>query len=398
MRWKTIQVALLIGIAALATEVIAAAQITDGAHVADASASKINMILDRWQVVEANKGGDVALWRDTMSIQLKQVMPATLDRLLALSTGSNPAAIGEFYQTFINTLGTDIALRLQAQNAPAKQVAQAATTHPSGNANAQNSAADKISPQALGSVGSDQTFTPITPCRVVDTRNLGGSIGAFATRNFFFYTSSASTNWAALQGGVNGAAGTVCPGTVMTGFVPSAAVATITVTGQGGNGNLIVWQGTSPVASASTMSYFASGDIAVLAVIRGGGRTGTGPGGAVQDFGVFVNAFTPTNVVVDIVGYYTQPASTALECTQVYSGDVVIPNNSATSANAACPTGYTLTGGGFYISEGSLGVVNDWLWTSFPSSSNIWTTNYSNQTGSNRNGGSYAVCCRVPGR
>ena len=309
MRWKTMQVALLIGIAALATEVIAAPQ------AMDAHASKINAILDRWQAVEANKGGDVALWRDMMNIQLKQVSPSTLDRLLALNTGPNANTMGEFYQSFIYTLGADIALRLQAQKAPAKAVTQSVGIQSAGEATAQRGSAGRVHPDALGSVGFDQTFTPITPCRVVDTRNVGGTIGAFATRNFFYYTTSGSTNWNTIQGGVNGAASTVCPGTVISGYVPSAAVATITVTGQGGAGNLIVWQGTSPVASASTMSYFASGDIASLAVIPEGGRSGTGPGGAVQDFGVFVNAFTATNVVVDIVGYYTQPAATALDCT-----------------------------------------------------------------------------------
>jgi hypothetical protein len=311
MRWKTIQIALLIGIAALTTETFAAVT-ADVTQLT--AASKISMLLDRWQVVAANKGGDTALWRDMMGIQLKQVAPATLDRLLALSTGSNPAAIGEFYQTFIYTLGTDIALRLQAQKTSDKAVAQTAAVQGSDKASSSSVAAGKAGPQSIGSSTIDQTFTPITPCRVVDTRNVGGAIGPFATRNFFFYTTDPSTNWFTIQGGVNGAAGTVCPGTVITGFVPSSAVATVTVTLQGGNGNLIVWQGTAPVASASTISYAASGDTSTLATIPGGGRSGNGPGGPVQDFGVFVNAFTSTNVVVDIVGYYSSPAATALDC------------------------------------------------------------------------------------
>ncbi len=240
MRWKTMQVALWIGIAALATEVIAAPQ------VLDAHASKINAVLDRWQAVEANKGGDVALWRDMMNIQLKQVSPSTLDRLLALNSGPNANTMAEFYQSFIYTLGADIALRLQAQKAPAKAVAPSVGIQSAGATTSANGiAAAGVHPDALGSVGLDQTFTPITPCRVVDTRNVGGPIGSVATRNFFYFTSSATTNWNTIQGGVNGAAGTVCPGTVMTGFIPSAAVATITVTGQGGAGNLIVWQGTT---------------------------------------------------------------------------------------------------------------------------------------------------------
>lgn len=393
MRWKTIQVALWIGIAALATEVIAAPQ------AMDAHASKINAILDRWQAVEANKGGDVALWRDMMSIQLKQVSPSTLDRLLALNSGSNANTMGEFYQNFIYTLGADIALRLQAQKAqkaPAKAVTQSVGIQSAGEASAQRGSVERVQPDALGSVGFDQTFTPITPCRIVDTRNVGGTIGAFATRNFFYYTTSAATNWNTIQGGVNGAAGTVCPATVISGYVPSAAVATITVTGQGGAGNLIVWQGTSPVASASTMSYFASGDIASLAVIPEGGRSGTGPGGAVQDFGVFVNAFTATNVVVDVVGYYTQPAATALQCTVVNSAVTAVPNNVWTSIDATCPAGYSATGGGFDTNEGTLGYPGVWT-TNLPASSTTWRTWVDNQTGGNRNIFTSVQCCRVPG-
>jgi hypothetical protein len=385
------QVALWIGIAALATEVIAAPQ------AMDAHASKINAILDRWQVVEASKGGDVALWRDMMSIQLKQVSPSTLDRLLALNSGSNPNTMGEFYQSFIYTLGADIALRLQAQKAPARVVAQSAAIQSSAETAVRSGMAARVHPDALGSVGFDQTFTPITPCRVVDTRNVGGTIGAFATRNFFYYTTSGSTNWNTIQGGVNGAASTVCPGTVISGFVPSAAVATITVTGQGGAGNLIVWQGTSPVASASTMSYFASGDIASLAVIPEGGRSGTGPGGAVQDFGVFVNAFTATNVVVDIVGYYTQPAATALDCVQGAAGTTENVSTSVRdwfATTNGCPAGYTMVSvscqaGGDYqlLGQGGGGAFSTSL-------GNCWG-HYSGSSTANVT--ARGVCCRVPG-
>jgi hypothetical protein len=328
-----------------------------------------------------------------MSIQLKQVSPSTLDRLLALNSGSNANTMGEFYQSFIYTLGADIALRLQAQQAqkaPAKAVTQSVGIQSAGGTTAQGSIAGRVHPDALGSVGIDQTFTPITPCRVVDTRNLGGPIGAFATRNFFYYTTSGSTNWNSIQGGVNGAATTVCPGTVISGYVPSAAVATITVTGQGGNGNLIVWQGTSPVASASTMSYFASGDIASLAVIPEGGRSGTGPGGAVQDFGVFVNAFSATNVVVDIVGYYTQPAATALDCTTAQVSGSAPPGDSGLDL-PACPSGYAKTGGFCYGSALSPGVYQ------LDTGPNVcWTRNLNGSGSVTTN--AVTVCCRVPGR
>jgi hypothetical protein len=397
MRWKTMQVALWIGIAALATEVIAAPQ------AMDAHASKINAILDRWQVVEANKGGDVALWRDMMSIQLKQVGPGTLGRLLALETGSDAGTAGQQYQAFITTLGTDIALRLRAQKAPANATARALTVQALEGTNSPSGGTDR-GPADFGSTTIDQTFTPITPCRVVDTRNVGGPIGAFATRNFYFYTNTGAYNWGTNQGGVAGAASSVCPGTFITGFIPSAAVATVTVTGQGGNGNLIVWQGTSPVASASTMSYPASGDTSSLATIPEGGRSGAGPGGAVLDFGVFVNAFSATNVVVDIVGYYTPPGSTPLSCTTVQLagvGTANVPNNTEVDfpTAAACPAGF----GGTSIScqySGSSPAGLALTQVGPPPPSGFFACIWRNQTGLTLDRNRFfttTACCATPG-
>ncbi len=148
------------------------------------------------------------------------------------------------------------------------------------------------------------------------------------------------------------------------------------------------------------MSYFASGDIASLAVIPEGGRSGTGPGGAVQDFGVFVNAFTATNVVVDIVGYYTQPAATALQCTYPTNAStamVVASGDSFQVSVPACPTGYARTGSGCYsqnkpsqvrLLESSVNNSSDCVWQ--------------NLLGFDLNAllfgfAAESACCRVPG-
>src|SRR5438552_16898698 len=91
------------------------------------------------------------------------------------------------------------------------------------------------------------------------------------------------------------------------------------------------------------MSYPASGDTSSLATIPAGGRSGAGPGGTVEDFGVFVIAFTGTNVVVDIVGYYSAPAATALVCSQTAKTTVSIANLGNVNFNVAatCPAGTT---------------------------------------------------------
>jgi hypothetical protein len=353
-----------------------------------ADGGKIESILNKWQPVAAAQGVDSATWRDAMRIQLRLVEPSTLDRLLAVGDGVDARGMGEYYQNFLRTLATDIHLRLNAQNANAAASSNAAVADASDGVG--------VAPKAIGSASIDQVFTPITPCRVVDTRNIGGPIGPFATRNFFFYTTSAATNWGLTQGGVNGAAGTLCPGTVISGYSPSNAVATITVTGQAGAGNLIVWQGTSPVASASTMSYPASGDTSSLATIPWGGRTGTGPGGAVQDFGVFVNAFTGTNVVVDIVGYYSAPAATALDCTRTLDTSQSIPNglgNLLTSAQA-CATGYTMTGGGCAWLGNALAV---YVAKVELSAGNAIRCAYNNFSGVTQTAFMETRCCRIPG-
>ena len=391
MRFQLKRIALAVALAALAAETASAANVQD--------TSKITTLLDRWETAANPQGADSAVWRDMMRIQLEQASPAALDKLLAVGANAKRQSMGEYYKTFINTLGSDIQARLDAQKPRKTVAADSAGDEPAGKRSLVAPDGKVQATKTLGSASNDQVFTPITPCRVVDTRNLGGPIGPFATRNFFYFTTSSSTNWNSIQGGVNGAAGTVCPGTVVTGYNPSSAVATITVTGQGGNGNLIVWQGTSPVASASTMSYPGSGDTSSLATIPWGGRSGTGPGGSVEDFGVFVNAFTATNVVVDIVGYYTAPAATALDCnTQVVHGPGtadVANNTSKFLAAPSCAAGFSVVANachydganvaGLYLQEVSVFFGDCYFF---------------NATGSAKNSDDMAAevrCCRVPG-
>jgi hypothetical protein len=76
----------------------------------------------------------------------------------------------------------------------------------------------------LGSPVGDG-FSSRTPCRIVDTRSVGGPILAGTTRNFLFYSTGAADDWSG-QGGVAGPSGSTCPGILPNGgfFSPSAAV------------------------------------------------------------------------------------------------------------------------------------------------------------------------------
>jgi hypothetical protein len=393
MRVRTLCLAVSLALAATAA---GAAQLSprlaDGSVMSGARAAQVNTLLDRWQAVVG--GGNAALWREMMAIQLSQVSAETLARLETVGTGSDLQMLGQQYQAFIRVLGDDIAGRLKAKRQAESDAAAKATTDASG----ARLAGQPVAPKTLGSTTIDQTFIPITPCRVVDTRNVGGAIGAFGTRNFFFYTVLGSWNWFTSQGGVFGAASSVCPETFFT-YATSAAVATVTVTGQGGAGNLIVWGGENPVASASTLSYSATGDIANTTVIPWGGRTGTGPGGSVLDFAVKVNAPTAAQVVVDVVGYFTAPQATALQCSnQVAAGTAgTVANNATFSVSLpACPAGYTRTGAGCNVGFGSFGVQL------FEISPQVWgDCIWRNTSGGNIDRSDYSaesMCCRVPGR
>ena len=313
-----------------------------------------------------------------MSIQLSQMTESGLAALAALTPG-NPKMFATRYRDFVTALGADIAARYATQNTgvPAEKV--------------------------LGSAAKDQVFTPITPCRIVDTRLQGPPIPSFGTRNFIFYADSTSVSFAA-QGGASGQAGTVCPGTVFNvavnnAGIPSAAMATVTVVNQGGLGNLIGWGGASPVPNVSILSYVAYNTVGAIAnttILPGGGRSGTGPGGAIEDFAINVNAFTAADVVVDVVGYFAPNTATALDCVSTSGNIATVTNATTLTINAdACPSGYTATAPlcsygpsnvqvGFYVVRtGGNGAIS---------------CDYANNSGASVDATVRARCCRVPGR
>ncbi len=175
----------------------------------------------------------------------------------------------------------------------------------------------------------------------------------------------------------------------------------MTVVNQGGAGNLIAWGGASPIASASTMSYGATGDIANTTVIPAGNRTGSGPGGSVLDFAINVNAVTSAGVVVDVVGYFIAPQATPLSCTTVQSsGTGTSPNNTEIDiVNApACAAGYTAVSHACGFAGGSPAGL---ALTQVGGVAGYFACIWRNQTGTTLDASfatALTVCCRVPGR
>lgn len=234
-----------------------------------------------------------------------------------------------------------------------------------------------LEPLALGSFSSDTVYTPVTPCRIVDTRvaGSGGPLTANTTRTFDVDGTTFTS-----QGGFNGSCG------VPLGQAAAVAM-TITSVSPAGPGVFVAWGlGTKPNASA--LNFTANQIIAnttIVPVVPGAGA----------DFSIA--STVNSNVVIDVVGYFAAPVATALDCTSVASAVTPVPYNAYTSVDAICPAGYTVTGGGTFPTEGTLGRPNIWTDGS-PTAPNGWRTWVDNQTGSSRTVQTYARCCRVPGR
>jgi hypothetical protein len=125
-------------------------------------------------------------------------------------------------------------------------------------------------------------YTPITPCRIVDTRVTGTPFAAKETRTF-------QTNGAATQGG--GAC------TVYSGTIPSALSLNVTVDATSlGNPAQTGFLSLLPVAGAGTswMNFFGGETIANAGVATINSTDGT----------FAIKTQNPANVVVDVYGYW----------------------------------------------------------------------------------------------
>ena len=131
-------------------------------------------------------------------------------------------------------------------------------------------------------------YTPITPCRIVDTRVTGGPFAAKETRTY-------QTNGAASQGG--GAC------TVYSGTIPSALSLNITVDatslGMAGQVGFLILTPAPPAAGGSWMNFPGQSVIANAGVAT-----------INQTDGSFaIKTQNPANVIVDVFGYFASGAA-----------------------------------------------------------------------------------------
>ncbi len=175
-------------------------------------------------------------------------------------------------------------------------------------------ASEPVEPLVLGALDRDFVYTPVDPCRIVDTRPSAGGAGtipAGGTRNYVVHGAVAG------QGG--NPAG--CPSPRGE---PRAAHLNVTVVPVGtGNGFVQVWPFGSPAPTASLVNFRGGSfqqNIANAGTIKTGFLLG-------PDITVRVNG-AAAHVIIDVLGYYHEAEGSQED--RVFSGVNSVPNSPVT--------------------------------------------------------------------
>jgi hypothetical protein len=184
--------------------------------------------------------------------------------------------------------------------------------------------------KALGSTTSDLTYTPVTPCRIVDTRNgAGGKLAGGDTRNWL-----ASNPGGTFSG--QGGSATNCGIPI----IPSAVSVNITVANTGGGpAFLTAWPYGQARPTASSLNW-----VSANSQVANGALIPLCPGPCAADFSVF--ASSGTDVIIDVVGYFSAPILTSVSShTLTYS--IYLPSgyfNTVGTLGGCLPNEYTVSG------------------------------------------------------
>ncbi len=264
-------------------------------------------------------------------------------------------------------------------------------------------ARSRVEAKALGNPSSDLVFKPFTPCRFLDTRNVGGKLVPLPAARLLDIAQSGAT-----YGGDAGCAPVTLAGVASDDQIAALAVnIAIVDTSQGAPGFLGIRPAgaTQVTALANWTSATASTQDSNAAIIA------MDQSGLMDEFEVF--ASSPVHTIIDLLGAFTAPQATELDCITVTSANTAAADLAPNQSNvfsAACPTGRRLTGGSCnYFKPDGTGAT--------PTDNKVVTNRISqpfdavSQTFENRmicqmtNNDTIAwrmqvrsICCRVPGR
>jgi hypothetical protein len=155
-------------------------------------------------------------------------------------------------------------------------------------------AASLVQTKSLGDAGDDLVYTPVVPCRIVDTRfGAGGTLSAGQTRNWI--AANPAGNFSSQGGAATNCGIPVKPGGVMVNITVFNTVA-------GPPAFVTAWPFNHAQPNAAMVNWTtANAQVAnavALPLCIGGGCT--------FDFNVFTSA--QTDMVLDVMGYFAAPS------------------------------------------------------------------------------------------
>jgi len=189
-----------------------------------------------------------------------------------------------------------------------------------------------ITPLVLGDASDDLVFTPVTPCRIIDTRGgVAPWTGILTASGNQFYV--ALTDYSP-QGGNAGGCG------IPTNPLPAAVAINVTSTGQTGTGNLAVINSGGGTPTVSLVNYVAGVNIANAAVVRSTRNL-------ILAGDIFIRSVNSnSHAVVDVMGYFNPPALTMEDNEVLNTQTAVAAATQFDIFSPACDAGYRLLSGG----------------------------------------------------
>lgn len=226
--------------------------------------------------------------------------------------------------------------------------------------------------KALGDPAQDLVYVPVTPCRILDTRVIGGPIAANSFRDFDL----TDVVRFAGQGGDTSNCNVGDKGSF------AAAALNITVVQPTTGGYITVFPYLASQPTASTLNYVAGDVRNGLSIVR------LDQSPATYEFSVY--SFAQTHLVADIVGYFREPEATGLECVTVSSAPAS-GLGLATADSPACPVGYSIVSGSCKSNAALYESITG-------ANSHKCSTWYPAQPNALLNVTASARCCRIPGK
>lgn len=241
----------------------------------------------------------------------------------------------------------------------------------------ENAAADPV----LGDLDRDLLYFPITPCRFMDTRVVGGPIAGFRGIDLFnngaTYGGDASCDPRSLFGVIGNDFGAVALNVTLVGPIAAPGFVAVKPTMASPTTSVLNWYEAGPTVQHANQGIFT-----------------TDHSGVPEEF--FIQTSDPVHVVLDIFGAFLQPHATPLQAVTNQTVQTIADGATFDFQTAACPAGYSLTNGGHNWAVAS---PNLWVWQSSANvAGNAWRCRGSNQSGVPAGFTCVARCARVPGR